>query len=351
MSFKSIPVVAGKVTGTLSDFPVLIQPSAISGFGSITLAEAQSIRIYTDEAKTTELAREVVAADEIWVKVTSLSTSSVLYVDYDGIRSDYAVTATYGRNNVWSDYAAVWHMEEDPSTTNIVDATGNGIALSSQGSMTSGDSVAGPFGSKAIEFDGVNDALAVTGATSLEPDTSDFTMQCWGKPITAGVGREPVIWKGVDSGSGFGTDWYHMEYDFGGDGKIGWGIDDGSAFDGLRGADISTSYGLNSWNLWHAVRDHGSNMKMFQDGVQIGSVAKTQGDVSPNGTFYIARNYTGDYSNVVVDEVRIRRSILSADWISAEEENMRDNGAFWGTASDIGGAAAQQSNFLAFMGA
>jgi len=60
---------------------------------------------------------------------------------------------------------------------------------------------------------------------------------------------------------------------------------------------------------------------MYQDGSQVGSVNKTSGDVSPTGLFRIGGNFNGDYSNIRVDEVRWRRSVLSADWIGTEYNN------------------------------
>ena len=108
MAVYKISPASGKVTGTSSNMPLLLIPSA-TAIGTLTTAEANSIRIYSDVGLTTELAREVVSADEIHFKASSVSSSSEFWVDIDGVRSDYAVTDTYGRNAVWSDYAAVYH--------------------------------------------------------------------------------------------------------------------------------------------------------------------------------------------------------------------------------------------------
>lgn len=46
------------------------------------------------------------------------------------------------------------------------------------------------------------------------------------------------------------------------------------------------------------------------------------------------------------EELRYRSGQLSAAWILTESNNLLDNSAFWGTASDIGGAS-QNANMLA----
>ena len=120
MAFKKLSIASGKASGTNINMPLLVIPSEITNLGTLTLAEAQSSRFYSDEAKTTELAREIVSADEIHVKVPSVTTSTTIYIDYDGVRSDYATDATYGTENVWSDYAYVSH------DGGLTDSTGNG---------------------------------------------------------------------------------------------------------------------------------------------------------------------------------------------------------------------------------
>jgi len=113
--FKQATVNASDVPATLTNYPAYV---ALSRLGITTLAEAQSVRCYSDSAKTTELAREIVSVTEMHVKVSSLTSTFVLYVDWDGARADYAATDTYGRNAVWSDYAFVFHFEN--SLTNSV---------------------------------------------------------------------------------------------------------------------------------------------------------------------------------------------------------------------------------------
>ena len=337
-----------------TNFPVYIDLADLpAGFHTNVKSDGCDIRVVESD-ETTETAFELVDYDstgdtgELHFLADSLSynATSTFYIYYgNSAASCYATNATYGAENVWTDYEGVWHMQEDPSGSapQITDSTSGSSDLTSGGSMVTGDLVAGQLGNS-IDFDGVNDQLNVNDGTTFQPDTDDMTISFWGYILSAGVSREPVFWKGVDTGSGFGTDWYHIEYDFGGDGKMGWGIDDSSAFDSLRGADISTSYTLNDWTQWHAVRDASTNMKMYQDGSEVGSVNKTSGDVSPTGLFRIGGNYNGDYSNIRVDEVRWRRSVLSADWVGTEYNNQNTPEPFYwvGDEESNGGGAARR---------
>ena len=95
--FKLATVNSARVPSTQTNFPAYVD---LSRLGITTLAEAQSVRVYADSSKTTEWAREIVSATEMHVKVPSLTSTVTMYVDYDGVRSDYAVTDTFGRNAV-----------------------------------------------------------------------------------------------------------------------------------------------------------------------------------------------------------------------------------------------------------
>ena len=83
------------------------------------------------------------------------------YGNLQGVADQWDVEGTWTSN-----YAAVWHLSEDPSTTNcgsdeICDSTSNDNDGNMSGSMTSGDSVTGKIGD-GIDFDGSDDAFQVT---------------------------------------------------------------------------------------------------------------------------------------------------------------------------------------------
>jgi len=189
MATKSIPVRATQVAATLTDFPVLVQPSQMTGWGAITLAEAESIRFYSDEALTTELAREVVGADNIWVRVPSLTPTTIIYADYDGLRPDYATTNTFGAENVWPLYEFVVHGQLNGD--NLVDSCGRVTFVKE--SANTPTQTTGPFAGGITP----NEAYWTSNYDSTRIGIGDFTFQHWNNfdpgPTTTNSGDRRVV--------------------------------------------------------------------------------------------------------------------------------------------------------------
>lgn len=84
---------------------------------------------------------------------TSRDTSYYIYYDNSGA-SEYATTATYGRNNVYSMYKAFWWLNHDPTGNPFECCTGNSNDLSIfQGSFSSSNVVTSLYG-KGLDFTG-----------------------------------------------------------------------------------------------------------------------------------------------------------------------------------------------------
>ena len=108
-------------------FPVYVNLADLGAdFFSNVNADGGDIRV-TNSDGTTELAREVVDVNtgaqtgELHFRADSLSSSSPasFYIYYGNIgASDYAFTATHGRNAVWStNYSAAYHHDEEAAGT------------------------------------------------------------------------------------------------------------------------------------------------------------------------------------------------------------------------------------------
>lgn len=130
-----------KVPADLTDFPVYVNLADLpSAFWSLVADGGGDIRCFKDDG-TTELAREVVscvqASDtgEMYVKYTgtlSSTVDTVIRIYADGVSSEPAVGATYGRNAVWSDYRLVSHGGTLDSSGNVtVTKAGNFIETTS----------------------------------------------------------------------------------------------------------------------------------------------------------------------------------------------------------------------------
>lgn len=346
MPFVKLTPASGKVTGTHSNMPVLIVPSLISGVGTLTTAEANSVRFYSDVSKTTELAREVVSADEIHVKVSSLSGTTDIYMDWDGIRSDYAVTDTYGRNAVWSDYAMVNHLLD---TTNY---TGNtSFNLTNVNTVTFDGSKIG----NGANFGSSNPASSAgkhlhTGTNEVFNSTdiqSNWTVNVWLRPevvsstiaiiryfALAGTSKRMFIMQ-YDPGASRGLNFYWV----------------GSTLDNYYSNTFFTAN--TTYKVTFSLGTSGA-LKIYVDGTSVLSTTvtnfNTRGDTAGSdkrvciGGDWFGTTLFAPYSGRM-DEHRVHKRQISDDWESTEYQNQNDNGSFW-VASTV---SSVNSNFFLFL--
>jgi len=311
MAFKTATVQTGKVVSTQSNFPVYVD---LDRLGITTLAEANSVRVYADSAKTTEWAREIVSATEMHVKVPSLTSTVEIFVDWDGVRADYAVGATYGRNAVWTDYLAVYHFEN----TNWTDSTGNGNDLSASASAPT--IVAGKIGNavnfvKASRQSLSTAGLAFSGARSWQLWAEHDVLNDDGCMVGLGnLGGSPR----ADTPGAVTGVYKQYTATFNGSQVTGY----------QNGADATTNRvaGSNSYGI--GMRDQSSLGIVMDINTNTGSVLAFGG--RPNNLTQL--NFDGK-----IDESRMKNGALSANWITTEYNNQNDEATFWGPWTDAGG--------------
>lgn len=174
------------ISGTLTDFPVLIMLSSgtgITNFDVTTVfdelgSNSKKIAITsTVSGVETELYTEIEKWDSsaeeasLWTKVPTIAsgTNTILNFYYDSSNVDNTSyigdTDSAIAQNVWPDNTAVYHMNQDPSAgaSSIKDSTSSNLDMTPDASMTSEDLVDSMTG-KAIDLDGSNDDLNVTGS-------------------------------------------------------------------------------------------------------------------------------------------------------------------------------------------
>ena len=338
MAFKKLKVKVGQVTGTHTNFPTLIQPSLITGLGSITLAEAQSARFYSDVGKTTEIAREIVSADEIHVKVTSMEALAEIWMDYDGIRSDYAVTATYGAENVWpSNYKLVAHDVGDDSTSNGNDGTASaGVTI---GGVTGqvGEATAFTVASNNVNFG--------EGAGDFDFGAGGFFVSTWLKRTRTGV---------VETALAKYSGGYPVSYLM----RI---TSDDTIFVGSRSSSSRRQYYISSIAIddtdWHKVdvfrSSAVSSWRIYIDGVDRTTLS-TQGgawnDNFENGEDFFAGQTSGGTETFIgsLDEMRVGID-MDGNWITTEYNNQNSYSTFYSVAAVAGSSAAQAARRGAVM--
>ncbi|MGA1867666.1 MAG: DUF2341 domain-containing protein [bacterium] len=241
-----------------------------------------------------------------WVRVNSLSkeTDTTIYMYY----GNACITdPTEEPEEVWDDnFKGVWHLKEDPSTAGtggIKDSTSNDHDGTDQGSMVSGDQIAGRIGD-ALQFDAVGKYIDFGDVDDFDFGTSNFSVSLW---VKGGGDTDPFVTKNIYSGTYNGLYIYESEshdtfaYYYGDYVEYGENGDDGE------------------WHHLAAVREGtGSNeFKIYLDGgfVVAGTVNT---DMTNDCSFMIHRWYNdvaGSVDGTQIDEVRVSNTIRDADWI------------------------------------
>lgn len=325
--FKQATVTSADVPSTQTDFPAYVD---LSRLGIRMLAEAHSIRVYADAAKTTEWAREIVSSKEMHVKIPSLTNSVTMYVDWDGSRSDHSTSGTYGRNNVWTGYVGVWHMEE--LSGNITSSTGNNTATDNN-TVGSGAGQMG-MGRDFIRASSEYFSIASGSQTGLGITGNSITLSCWAKgdsTLNNAVGR--LIWRLGGTGSyGYQLSTSGSSYSPNNAYAIS-AVGTGGGYDFAFGTAGIATDGV----LRHITATYdGTNFRGYVNASKSTSTTKSNHLTNANSqTFTIGASSTpADYYDNVLDEVRIRAVVSSDNWITTEYNNQSDEAGFWGTWTD-----------------
>jgi hypothetical protein len=267
---------------------------------------------------------------ELHVKVPTLSIiqDTVLHIYTDGASADYAATDTFGRNAVWGDYAAVYHLGEAANTTagGYIDSAGSfdatGVSMSS--------SVDGPLGAAAY-FDGSSDYLSVPAdvMNASEGASGALTVQGWAKLDSL---ASDATLLGNWSASGTHNVLFYMDAD---GSAAGWrlGVISNSFASAFTSADVSGA--STDWDMVHGVRG-ATSVAVYTNGSLTDS-ASLSGGIVPRTSSYGVGSDSGSSADRqlegAVDEVRLRADALSANWITTEYNNQSDPTSFY-TATD-----------------
>jgi hypothetical protein len=313
--FKTATVRSGDVPATQTNFPSYVD---LDRLGITTLAEAESVRVYADSGKTTEWAREIVSVTEMHVKVPSLTSTVEIFVDWDGVRADYAVGATYGRNEVWSDYESVFHMQD--ASGSLTDATGL-AGLSVTGSPTF--SVAGQI-DDGVDYNGTTaDHKKTTGGANA---TVPVTVQAWFNADNISSVNAIVFMGTGDSEHGLIIVSSQL-----------WALSE----DGLNAQAQSGTLSSNTWYMGHGVFTSTTDRKVFVNGSLVGTNTTSKNITTGAGVSVATRfSTTSQHFDGTIDEVRVRKSALSANWMTTEYNNQNAEATFWGTWTDAGGGGS-----------
>jgi hypothetical protein len=331
----TLGIKSGRVGGsTLTNFPTFLKwdgtqansnlPSNMFTGNLTALSSGADVRFSTDSLGLSQIPFELVSfsttspgAAEIWAKIPSVSSVSdtTFYVWWgNALASALAVTDTYGRNNVWSDYSAVWHFENS-----FVNATG--LSQWDATNVGTSDVTGAYYPGRGRHFDTSN----YIWANSPSLNISSGTWQAWVQPYSQTQQQfAKILLKDLTTNVSPFTPW-------------------DLSFDGSSGANqtfkVETAVGSTQFGAVSGVlptprtayyqfvgRYDGTNVTAWTDGTVRATTAQTGILISNTEPINMGRAYynntaVNQYWNGGTDEVRISGLTRSNGWILAEYNN------------------------------
>jgi hypothetical protein len=326
---KKITIDKAKVTGSQSDFPVLVSLASDTDLHNHARPDGYDI-VFTTSDGTTRIPHEIesytsgTGALVAWVKVPGISSAANtdIYLYYGSPSASNMQNPT----GVWdANYAAVWHLGETPndgtagghadSTANNNDGTPMNFQDGGGGTTNTAGKIDG-----ADFFAGDDDYITVPSPVNSDP-TTQLTLSAWirddvyGDVVSRGDSYVLRLWNTgqllFSKYQGAGT-WFNMA-------PGGVNLKDGA--------------------LHHIVGgQNATGMFMYIDGVQVDGNSDTTAIVYGLGpTIEIGRhgngnpgyNFTGK-----IDEVRISRTGRSGSWITTEYKNQNSPSTFYSVGSE-----------------
>lgn len=295
------------------------------------------IRFTSDAAGTTRLSIEVVqfhidndpnnGKAEIWVKVPFISASSGadVYIWYGKSgETQPARDATYGSEDVWSSiYRAVYHFNEDPSTTNLNDSTSYEHHATRGGGFASGDLVDGTYG-KAVAPDGATgECYSVADNANLEP--ASVSLEAVIKWTNQDTDYAKIVHKGTGASSPYGA--YCLQHE----GTVGNGNQNLTMqigrSDGTRKSSTGNILSINTWYHVLGTCDAARYTAIYTEGASRDSDDHGSGsllyDTNGLGIFRTGDDTTdGDWIGTI-EELRIMSSARSSNYAYASYYTQR----------------------------
>ena len=318
-----------KVPGDLTDYVGLIVPDGSAGYSALyalCLEGGGDIRLFKSD-DTTELAREIVSfsvsaeTGEIHYKYSGTLSSSVdtdIHVYADGSSSDYAVGATYGRNNVWVDYLFVAHDGGGTDSTGNVTPTANGGVIAG--------GVTGQIG-VATDFDGSNDNFDLG-----DLDSSSLTVSAWANVDT----KQNQYIASKYTGASATRSWI-LRYD-----GSNWEFDVIQSSGAFSVAEWPDSSPVGDYRYIVGVYDNsGNDGFLYVDGVERATSSPDSLNQTNTTVKVGSHGAGGSEWDGEIDEVRIKETPDSANWITTEYNNQNSPTTFYSVAAVAGSSAAQ----------
>jgi hypothetical protein len=283
-----------------------------------------------------------------WVRIPTLSSSSdtSIYMYYGNPNVSVASESPAG---VWDlNYAAVWHLAEDPSistdgdcgggTKEVCDSTSNDNDGETYGLMISANLIADGQIGNALDLDGTEDYIEWPLGNGLDITGNTLTLSGWARTPVGGVDDDEALINKIGAAQ--------YPYMLGMEDSVDptFDLTNARVYDGATLARINaTAVPRGAW-VYLVLRYDGQNVFSYVNGVQEGTPVALSGNITPGTAVYSGRRsdtrrYEGD-----MDELRVSAGDLTQCWIETEYANQSDPGdigspGFYTIGSEEGGPA------------
>jgi len=321
-----------RCVSTLTNFPVLVRLSkTLNDFDYSRCAANGADLRFCDPATGELLPHEIdtwnpAGESLVWVKLKSLSRTTVVRAcyGYQGAGEPPAVSSA----DVWdSDYVGVWHLGE--AVAPLKESTGVSTAFDTA------------IGTPVYAQDGaIGGAVNVTDGCLTAPDDPDLdgfaniTIELWSKKLNnSNSNNRGLLSKRLD----WDSDVAYMVYDYPAVNEADRGRGFGVCTNGMASAQAYGTNGaypeLNTWAYQAYSRTAGVSIDIWNAGTNIyrntwlnGLGTEPVRDSSAPLALGANAAGGGDRFPGLLDELRISKSVRSADWIKTSYDCVTDEG-------------------------
>ncbi len=297
------------------------------------LANGGDIRFTTDAAGLNPIPFDLVSFNpggtptaEIWVQIPALdnvaATSFYIWWGAAGASIPAFNDPVIGRNQVWSSYTAVWHLEENPtgSAGDYVDSTGNGWDSINTGNQPT-RTAAGTIGAAAVFNGGQQITIMNSGDVPNLDTPGAFTLQGWVSQ-TSMTGFRTWLCKG-DAWAANNNRWQFYNPT---NNSVNPGI-------GRQGSEANWTAGgdpdYTGTPAYFTITYDTTNALLIHNGTAYNPPRAFTPGTDATAAFNIGRAGGGEQWSGTIDEVRISQFVRPTSWIQTEYNNMNNPGTFY----------------------
>lgn len=318
--------------GIIGDFPVSVNLSAMpAGFWNNINTDGSDIRVTTSDGDTL-VPIEISTIDAVnnrgrlYFKGAISNTANTIYYVYFGNASAtaFAVTDTYGRNNVWVNQfntRAVFHTDGH-NTSTVTDSTGNGFTGTITGNpSTTIDATMG----RVLDLNGTSQWISIPGAIIDRTTSYSVSTHVYSRSTTSSRQCFMGLWGTMDGGKmrklATSGQWEFSEYS---------GTNNNLA--------TTTAPTNNTWHHHVGTRSKTNlRRRAYVDGILVNSASTSPDPNAITGAVNAIGARSPDtgmgatvteYSNILASEFRVYNAEISAEWVTAEHNNLNNQTSF-----------------------